>query len=161
MAESDVSSSASEYEDPDDHTYVEPSERRKRRTGPVTKQQRPRKRAPPRSASAPDPRCLEDRDLRLPRGLASAARERPAAGTLSDTSEVVRGLIALDSALKRCSPSRGRAEARAALTALHDAWMRYARVETGFELAQDFDELREGISRLESLLAELSEEAAP
>ena len=41
------------------------------------------------------------------------------------------------------------------------AWMRYARVETGFELAQDFDELREGISRLESLLAELSEEAAP
>ena len=26
--------------------------------------------------------------------------------------------------------------------------MRYARVETGFELAQDFDELREGIHAL-------------
>ena len=76
MAESDVSSSESEYEDPDDHTYVEPSERRKRHTGPVTKQQRPRKRAPPRSASAPDPRCLEDRESLEKDSLKKAAKAR-------------------------------------------------------------------------------------
>ena len=160
-----MSSSESEYsyDDPDDHTYRDPSERK--RPFVSTKQhQRPRKRAPPRIASAPQPRCLEEVCRSAPQTnsapaaftlATSSSAAAPHASSLSDTSEVVRRLIALNSALDRCSPSPGRDEARAELLALHESWKRYARVATGFELLQELDELREGVSRLESRIVDL------
>ena len=158
-----MSSSESEYsyDDPDDHTYRDPSER-KRPLVSTKQHQRPRKRAPPRIASAPQPRCLEEVCRSAPQSkpatstlAASSSAAAPHASSLSDTSEVVRRLIALNSALSRCSPSPGCDEARAELVALHESWKRYARVATGFELSQDLDELREGVSRLESRTVDL------